>query len=379
MRVETLQLLDDAVVAGCRLSVACAELGLTARTVQRWRRHPNGGEDRRRGPVAAPANKLSAEERAEVLRIATEPEYRNLPPKQLVPRLADQGIYLASESTFYRTLRAEDLLAHRGAAKPRNVNRPDELVATGPNRVWSWDITYLPGPVKGAFFYLYLFVDVWSRRVMKAVVHNQEGAEHAAQFIADACLEHGIQPDQLTLHSDNGGPMKGATMLATLQQLGVVPSFSRPSVSDDNPYSEALFRTLKYVPSYPRKPFSSLDAAWAWVERFVAWYNNEHLHSGIGFVTPSARHRGLDVDILVARRHVYEAARRKRPERWRGAIRIWDAPSVVALNPRDPGTKARSESELRVGVLTPTSTATLTAPPDITTLPRRRSEQSAAA
>ncbi len=198
-----------------------------------------------------------------------------------------------------------------GEWKPyaRRVRRRTPLlVASKPCEVWNWDITYLPSAVRGRFLYLYLFVDVWSRGIMRAEVHENECAELAAKTFANARREHVVTPDSLTLHSDNGGPMKGATMLATLRDLGVVPSFSRPSVSDDNPFSEALFRTLKYVPSYPRKPSASRDAAWAWVERFVAWYNFEHLHSAIGFVTPDQRYRSEDVRIFTARRAVYEAA-----------------------------------------------------------------------
>ena len=378
-RIETLQLLDEAVAAGCRLGIACTELGLTARTVQRWRAQPDGGADLRRGPNTTPANKLSDRERDEVVRVANAPEHRNLSPKQIVPKLADQGTYIASESTFYRILEERGLLAPRGASKPRTVSRPDELLTTGPNQVWSWDITYLPGPVKGTFFYLYMFLDVWSRRVMKAVVHEAECSEAASRFFAEACVEHDIDANELVLHSDNGGPMKGATMLATLQSLGVVPSFSRPSVSNDNPFSEALFRTLKYVPSYPRKPFDSVDAAWAWVERFVDWYNHEHQHCGIGFVTPNARHRGFDIDVLEARREVYEAARARNPERWSSSTRAWDAPALVALNPRDPQTSARAATELRVGAPSSTSTATPATPSGITTSSRSRSEKSIAA
>lgn len=173
--------------------------------------------------------------------------------------------------------------------------------------------------------------------------------------------------------------MKGSTMLATLQALGVVPSFSRPSVSNDNPFSESLFRTLKYVPMYPRKPFDSVDAAWAWVERFIAWYNHEHRHSGIGFVTPDQRHRGVDVDVLEARREVYEAARRRNPTRWSGATRAWDAPALVALNPRQPETSARAATELRVGATSPASSASTTNTASIATPPRRRVETTHAA
>ena len=347
-RVETLSLIDEAVGAGCRLDKACAELGVDPRTTQRWRLQA-GGVDGRRGPKSSPKQKLSAVERAKVLACANLPEFRNLSPKQIVPRLADRGEYVASESTFYRVLREAGQLAHRGAVKPRSGRRPEEIIATGPNQVWSWDITYLRGPIRGKFYYLYLFVDVWSRRIMKAVVREEESSEAAAEMITEACLEHGIERNRLTLHSDNGAPMKGATMLATMQALGVIPSFSRPSVSDDNPYSEALFRTLKYVPNYPRQPFDSVDAAWAWVERFVDWYNTEHKHSAIGFVAPDQRHRGRDIELFAARRAVYEEARRRHPARWSRRTRHWDAPAEVALNPRELSTRARASRSRRCG------------------------------
>jgi len=378
-RDEALSLIHEAVAAGCRHRVACTELGLDPRTVQRWRVQPDGGRDARRGPGTPPKQKLSPEERARVLDVANAPEFRNLSPKQIVPRLADRGEYIASESTFYRVLHAEEQMAHRGRAAPRRCRRPDELVAAEPNRIWSWDITYLPSPVRGEFYYLYLFMDVWSRRIMKAVVHKAECNEFAATLITAACREHGIERDKLTVHADNGGAMKGSTMLATLRDLGVVPSFSRPSVSDDNPFSESLFRTLKHVPSYPRKPFESLDAAWAWVERFVAWYNDEHQHSAIGFVTPNERHSGVDVAVLRARRAVYAAARSRQPARWARAIRKWDAPALVALNPRELSTKARASSSLRCGAESATSTVPPTALPSDATTPRHRTGTRAAA
>jgi transposase InsO family protein len=378
-RDEALSLVAEAIGAGCRLEVACRELGLDARTVQRWRAKPGGGRDARRGPRVAPKQALSPAERAEVIALANAPEFRNLSPKQIVPRLADRGDYVASESTFYRVLRAEGQLRRRGAARPPTSRRPDEVVATGPNQVWSWDITYLPSAVRGKFYYLYLFVDVWSRRIIKAVVHAEESADLAAELLRDAWREHGVASGELTVHSDNGGPMKGATMLATMQALGIVPSFSRPSVSDDNPFSEALFKTLKYVPSYPRKPFESVEAAWAWVERFVAWYNAEHRHSAIGFVTPDQRHRGADIEVLLARRHVYEAARRRRPDRWSGSVRTWNAPAEVALNPRNLSTRARASSPLRCGEDSATSIVPQTTPPKAITRPRHESTSRSAA
>lgn len=361
-RTTALTLIAEAVASGCRQAVACREIGLDPRTVQRWRKRGDCGADGRKGPHSAPPQKLTKQERQAVIDTANAPEFRNLSPKQIVPRLADQGRYVASESTFYRVLNAENLMAHRGPSKPPTVRRPEPLIATGPNQVWSWDISYLPASRRGIFYYLYLFVDVWSRRIMKAVVLGEESAEHAARLLTEACAEHHLNPNVLTLHSDNGGPMKGATMLATMHWLGLVPSFNRPSVSNDNPYSEALFRTLKYVPSYPRKPFESIDAAWAWVERFVAWYNGEHRHSAIGFVTPSERHESHDIAVLLARRHVYAAARRRNPSRWSQHTRPWNAPACVFLNPHDRLDKARSAVGLRIGDWPTTSMVSPSAP-----------------
>jgi putative transposase len=170
--------------------------------------------------------------------------------------------------------------------------------------------------VQGIFFYLYLFLDVWSRKIVAAQVFNEESMEHSARLFQMACLTHAVSPPNLVLHSDNGGPMKGSTMLVTLQKLGVVPSFSRPRVSDDNPYSEALFRTLKYRPQYPPRAFESLQEAQAWIDQFVTWYNTVHLHSAIRFVTPDDRHYGREQAILANRHSVYQKARRHRPDRW---------------------------------------------------------------
>jgi transposase InsO family protein len=181
--------------------------------------------------------------------------------------------------------------------------------------VWSWDIAYLASSIRGSFYRLYLALDIFSRKIVAWEVHESESAAHASLKIRKACLAEGIHQAGLVLHADNGGPMKGATMLATLQQLGVVPSFSRPSVSDDNPYSESLFRTLKYTPGYPSKPFENIQAARQWVHGFVQWYNDEHRHSAIRYVTPSQRHRGEDNDLLEQRRAVYERARQKNPQR----------------------------------------------------------------
>lgn len=249
-----------------------------------------------------------------------------------MPKLADRGIYIASEATFYRILRAEKLLAHRGKPTERTYHRPQAYTATGPNQVWSWDITYLRAAARGRFYYLYLVVDIWSRKIIGWSVHESEDSELAATLIQNAAMREQVDPGELVLHSDNGGPMKGATMLATLQWLGIVPSFSRPRVSDDNAFSEALFSTTKNRPEYPTKPFESLDAAREWVEWFVQWYNHEHLHSGVNFVTPADRHDGKDLDVLQQRKQVYEEARKRNPSRWTRDIRSWDSVAEVVLN-----------------------------------------------
>lgn len=267
-----------------------------------------------------------------ILAVVNRPEYRDLSPKQIVPRLADAGEYLASESTIYRLLRRTHQQHHRERSQaPRP--RPRELVATGPNQVWSWDITYLPSPVRGVFYYLYMVMDVWSRKIVGWTVRESESAEYAAQLIEKACLAEGVRPDELTLHADNGGPMKASTLCAKLDLLNVRMSYSRPRVSNDNPYSESLFRTVKYRPEYPRGPFTSLESAGEWVESFVAWYNCDHRHSGIRFVTAEERHAGRDREVLERRKVVYAEARSRHPERWTGRTRNWKPIETVRLNP----------------------------------------------
>ena len=265
--------------------------------------------------------------------MANQVEFAHLSPHQIVPALADQGRYLASESTFYRVLRAADQVARRGRPKAAPRVRPAPLTATGPHQVWSWDITYLATTVRGTFFYLYLIMAVFSRKIVGWEVFASESAEPAATVLSRAYHREGVSPATLVLQADNGGPMQGATMLATLQRLGVRPSFSRPSVSDDNPFSEALFKTLTYHPCAPSQPFAGLEVARQWVAGFVDWYNEQHRHSALQFVTPGQRHRGEDRALLDQRRQLYEAARARHPERWSGAIRQWEPVSTVCLNP----------------------------------------------
>ena len=328
-------LIDDACAAGARLQQACALLGLSVRTPQRWRTEGAVKADGRAqaGQRREPANRLTKAERQEILEVVNRPEYARMPPSQIVPALADQGRYIASESTFYRVLHEAGQLTPRGKSKAPTHRRPEPFQATAPNQLWSWDITYLATTVKGTFFYLYLIMDVFSRKVVGWEVFDRECAEHAAAVFHKAHLREGVAADDLVLHSDNGAPMKGATMLATLQRLGVVPSFSRPSVSNDNPFSEALFKTLKYQPDFPNQPFDSLDKARQWVCGFVRWYNEQHHHSALKFVAPAQRHRGEDSILLSARHLLYEAAKDQHPERWSGSTRNWEPETVVFLNP----------------------------------------------
>jgi putative transposase len=342
-RLKAVELIREAVGCGARRVAAARTLGISMRTLQRWEAQ-GCREDQRRGPQGVAGNALSEAERALVIAVASSPTFRDLPPSQIVPILADSGVYVASEASFYRILREGKMLVHRGRARARRHSRPTEHTADGPKQVWSWDITYLRSPIRGIFYYLYLVVDVWSRKIVGWKVHESESPELAAALIQEAVVREGANPQRLVLHSDNGGAMKGATLLATLDRLGIVPSFSRPRVSDDNPYSEALFRTVKYRPEYPTSPFKDLQDARRWVEAFVRWYNEEHRHSAIQFVTPAQRHAGVHIEILRGRREVYEEAKKTRRNRWSGEVRDWEPDYEVVLNPT---TRSRRSHEHR--------------------------------
>lgn len=319
--------------AGARQSKACAILGLSERVIQRWRKSPDGGDDLRRGPKSEPANKLSEQERDQIIETATSAEFRDKSPWQIVADLADRGIYLASERSIYRELHRRDMQHHRGRSRaPQPRSRPRGHTAVAVNQLWTWDITYLPGPIRGLFYYLYLVVDVFSRKVVGFEVSEHESMDLSAPLLARTLAAENVVSGQLVLHADNGGPMKGSTMLTTLQRLGVVASFSRPRVSDDNAYSESLFRTLKYRPEYPQGAFSSVQHAMQWVEGFVRWYNEEHKHSAIRYVTPAQRHAGQDGALLARRHELYEQARQRHPQRWSGTTRNWSPITEVHLN-----------------------------------------------
>jgi transposase InsO family protein len=321
--------------AGARLSAACSEAGLSVRTYERWVRADEVRADGR--PEAErpqPAHKLSEAERAGIVALAHEPRFADSPPSQIVLRLADEGTYLASESSFYRVLRAEGEQQHRGRAAKPVATEPPRHLATGPNSVWVWDITFLAcSQVLGTFFYLYAVLDLWSRKIVAWEVHVRESGDWAAELVEKAVWREQLRLRPLVLHADNGAAPTAYTLKAKLEVLGIRPSHSRPGVSDDNAHMEAWFRTAKYRPSYPSKGFATLEEAQAWALTLVTWYNGCHLHSAIGFVTPAQRHAGEAPALLAQRKRRYEAARARNPRRWSRGVRRWHDPEYVWLNP----------------------------------------------
>ena len=330
-RQLAMQLIEEAVLGSARLARACAVLAVTPCTLQRWRQVP---VDRRPAARrAVPVNALSDAERAHVLEVVNAPEHASLTPHQIVPKLADEQIYLCSESTIYRLLRAAGQQHHRGRSKAPQRRPLTTHCATAPNQLWCWDITWMPSTVKGLYFYWYMVKDVHSRYLVANEVHAHESAEHASELIGKACLRERTAGKALVLHSDNGGAMKGSTMLHTLYELGIDPSFSRPRVSNDNAYAEALFRTAKYCPLWPERAFETLEEARQWVHRFVDWYNTIHRHSALRYVTPHQRHHGQADALLAQRKELYAHARQRHPQRWRSNARNWHLDDAVYLNP----------------------------------------------
>ena len=324
--------------AGARLTFACETAGIDLRTLQRWKAFDGlvSGDGRPQAVRATPGHALSEAERAHLLAVANEPRFAAVPPARIVPMLADEGVYLASESSFSRVLRAQGQTAHRGRAKvPKAIRPPTTHIATEPRQVWCWDMTYLPAQVMGRWCYLYLILDLYSRKIVGWEVHERDAADHAAHLVnrtalAEEIAAMGVKP---VLHGDNGATLKATTVLAMLNWLGVKPSYSRPRVSDDNAYAESLFRTAKYRPEFPAQGFADLEQARTWAAGFVQWYNVDHRHSGIRYVSPAQRHAGDDHAILAARHALYCRARELNPARWSGNTRNWSHIGAVTLNP----------------------------------------------
>lgn len=329
-------MIREAVSDGSRLEPACNEVEICLRTYRRWVKSGEQVQPDKR-PTAVrpvPRSKLREDELKAILSVCNQTEYASLPPSQIVPKLADKGIYLASESSFYRVLHANEQVHHRGRSRATEKrSAPTSYTATGPNQVWSWDITYCASSVRGLYYYLYLIEDIYSRKIVGWEVHDKECGEYAAQLLQRTVMREQCFKKPIVLHSDNGAPMKSVTLKSKMEELGITGSHSRPRVSNDNPYSESLFRTMKYNPRWPSDGFEDLEVTRCWVNDFVGWYNQEHCHSRIGFITPSQRHNGEDVKILKNRTLIYKRAKERNPLRWSGEVRNWAHIKEVTLNP----------------------------------------------
>lgn len=322
---------------------ACAAMGIPPATVYRHRVRRNGPPPpSRRRP--SPGRALVSQERQQVLDVLHSEEFMDKAPQEVYAALLDQGRYLCSIRTMYRLLEASqevrerrDQLRHPSYAKP-------ELLATAPNQVWSWDITKLLGPVKWAYFYLYVILDIFSRYVVGWMVASRETAVLAHKLIQETMEKQNIQPGQLTIHADRGPSMKSKPVALLLSDLGVTQTHSRPHISDDNPFSEAHFKTLKYRPDFPER-FGSLEGARAFCQEFFTWYNTDHHHSGIGLMTPQVVHYGLAQEVFRAREKVLLAAYENHPERFVRKVPVPLAlPQAAWINP--PKSAMENESLL---------------------------------
>lgn len=335
-RIRVIEVIDEAILSGARQFVACHEVGISERTLQRWRIEGSETKDKRPDAIRPePHNKLTKAEELKIIQIINQTEHQNLPPSQIIPILADKGTYIASESTFYRVLKEHQQNNHRGKSKAPVKRNITTHQANGPNQVWMWDITWLPGAAKGIYYYLYLILDLYSRKIVGWEIWDRESSENASILVRKAVYsEHVLSNNTpLVLHSDNGSPMKGASLLTTLYELGVVTSNSRPRVSNDNAFIESFFKTVKYMPTFPYNGFRSIDEARKWTSEFAKFYNNEHRHSALKFLTPSQRHNGLTDNIISNRNAVYEIAKAKHPERWSRNTRNWFLDEIIYLNP----------------------------------------------
>jgi putative transposase len=356
-RLEDRQILlrdiGQARTEGARLASACALAGVDASTLRRWQAGAGlrQGDRRPDADRPLPSHALSEAERTLIIAVANEPRFADTPPARIVPALADEGIYIASESSFHRVLRAHGQMNRRGRAQPPRTSRPPTThIASRPGDVWCWDVTFLPAQIQGRWFYFYLILDLYSRKIVGFEVHDTDSAEHAAHLAKRTALAEGVhaKPVRPVLHGDNGATLKATTVLAMLYWLGIKPSYSRPRVSDDNAFAEALFRTAKYRPEFPLKGFADLDTARQWAWRFVHWYNHEHRHSGIRYVTPAQRHAEQDGRVLAARHAVYQDARDRNPQRWSGPTRNWTAIGAVTLNPERDAVVRAATSEIQL-------------------------------
>jgi putative transposase len=305
---------------------ACDALGASRATLYRHRR-----------PRLVPARRtcwraLTAAERARVLQVLYDPRFVDASPAEVYSTLLEEGVHIASESTMYRILRGERAVRERRSVRQHPTYPKPELVATGPNQVWSWDITKIRGPQRRVWFHLYVILDVFSRKVVGWMLASAETATLAERFIAETLEKEGIATGVLTLHSDRGTSMRSKTVAELLDDLGVAKSHSRPRTSNDNPFSEAQFKTMKYCPFFPGS-FVSVAEGREFFRLFFAWYNDEHHHSGIAMLTPSTVHHGRVEEVIAARQSALDAAFAAHPERFvNGPPRAGRPPTEVWIN-----------------------------------------------
>jgi putative transposase len=331
---------------------ACEVLGLPRATLYRRRSPPTGTPT----PRPVPPRALDPGERQTVLETLHSERFLDAAPAQVHATLLDEGTYLCSPRTMYRLLDTAGEIKERRNQVRRPHYAAPELLATRPNEVWSWDITKLLGPAKWTYFYLYVILDIFSRYVVGWMLAPRETAVLAERLIAETCAKHEIHPGQLTIHADRGGPMRSKPVALLLADLGVTKTHGRPHVSNDNPFSEAQFRTLKYCPQFPER-FGSIQDGRAFGQAFFRWYNHEHRHSGLGFLTPAVVHVGQAATVRAQRQQVLAAAYATHPERFvKGRPQPADLPTAVWINPpvkkptrQDaPGTTTVTADDLRV-------------------------------
>lgn len=313
-------------VAG--IVAACAALGVSRASYYRTKAPPTS-----RGPRPRPPRALDDSERAEVLAVLDSDRFADKAPAQVYARLLDEDRYLCSIRSMYRVLAAAAQVRERRDQRRHPTYVKPQLEARGPNRVWSWDITKVPGPARGVYYSLYVVIDIFSRYVVAWAVAPTEAAAVGQQLVADACVRQGVVPGQLTVHADRGAPMTAKSTAQLFIDLGITQSHSRPSVSDDNPFSEAAFKTFLYRPDIPER-FGAIEDARAFFTALMRWYNEEHYHSGIALLTPGDVHRGTAPAIITKRQAVLDAAHRAHPERFVGGMPVHPVPPpVVWINP----------------------------------------------
>ena len=321
------------------VAAACEALGVSRASFYR-QQQPRSIEPKSR---PRPTRSLSQAEQQKVLEVLHSERFVDQSPAEVYATLLDEGIYLCSLRTLYRILAEHEEVRERRNQRRHPVYQKPQLLATGPNQLWSWDITKLPGPGKYTYFHLYVILDVFSRYVVGWMVAHRESEILAERLIRLTCQKQQIQPQQLTLHADRGSSMRSKTVALLLSDLGITKSHSRPHVSNDNPFSEAQFKTLKYQPQFP-KQFGSIEDARTFCHPFFDWYNHDHHHSGIGWLTPAMLHYGQAEHVVQQRQQVLLAAYLAHPERFvQGQPSPPSVPTEVWINPPQPNPQSTQE------------------------------------